>query len=127
VGHVGVWEAPWDYEDRVEQVSIPGLRYLHVIVPSRYDLAVMKLRRGVESDIEGIMEMHRVIPLDRGTLVDFYVRVDGIGERRSADITFCAGLSAIFGDATFRWTEVRLARLRGSKPSKRIKKWKETR
>ena len=46
---VGVWDAPYNYEDRLETYPLKGAKRLSVRVPEKHDLALMKMVRGQEN------------------------------------------------------------------------------
>jgi len=74
--HSGVADGPCDFESRLEQ-ALPELQRLVVTTPERHDLALMKISRGVEHDMEAIEAVHRQAPLDLDILVTRYVEEMG--------------------------------------------------
>ena len=66
---VAVFDAPYDYEDRLTPIDL-GLDKLQVVVPEKHDLALMKAVRGQENDLEAIEQIAQRVGLDRAILVD---------------------------------------------------------
>lgn len=66
---VGVYDAPYHYEDRLMTVDL-GLEKLQVVVPEKHDLVLMKTVRGQDNDLEAIVQMAQRVGLDMTTLVD---------------------------------------------------------
>lgn len=62
-GKSGVADGPYELEDRLQR-ALPGLRHLVVLVPERHDLALMKVIRGYEHDLEAIERMQPPLDLD---------------------------------------------------------------
>lgn len=62
-GKSGVADGPYELEDRLQR-ALPGLRRLVVLVPERHDLALMKIIRGYEHDLEAIERMQPPLDLD---------------------------------------------------------------
>jgi hypothetical protein len=64
-----VTDLPWNFEDRLKRVRGLRLKRLTMIVPDKYDLALSKMVRGYEHDLEAIASMHESHPLAEKTLV----------------------------------------------------------
>ena len=94
----GTYLAPYTYEDRLEDLQVPGLGFLHVLIPERHDLAITKIARGYTRDIDAVAAMHRCEPFDLPTLVERYQETWVTGPQGSADIGFRSALSGVFGD-----------------------------
>src|SRR4051812_41220821 len=58
---------PENFEDRLEPYELPGLQHLTIWLPEAHDLAMMKLARGLPHDVEGVLEIHKIEPLDKTT------------------------------------------------------------
>lgn len=69
---IGVYDAPYTYEDRIELTEIDGLRRLIVQLPERHDLAIMKISRAHARDLEAVADMHAQNPFDLPTLIARY-------------------------------------------------------
>jgi hypothetical protein len=69
IEYPAVAQAPWNYQDRLEPVTGLALGDLTVLVPERHDLALMKLMRSDERDLQVIAQMHQANPLDLDTLI----------------------------------------------------------
>jgi Nucleotidyltransferase of unknown function (DUF6036) len=68
VSFAAVAEAPYDFEDRLTPLTDLGLTRLTVVVPERHDLALMKMLRGYQHDIEVIEQIHQRQPLSLDVL-----------------------------------------------------------
>ena len=69
IGNATVTDLPWSYEERLKRVRGLRLKRLTMIVPDKYDLALSKMVRGYEHDLEAIASMHARHPLSEKTLV----------------------------------------------------------
>lgn len=69
VQYVGVFDPPYAYEYRLVPMQRPKLQKLKICFPERHDLALMKMVRGYENDIQTIEEIHQSNPLDLETLL----------------------------------------------------------
>ena len=72
----GVADAPFDFESRLQR-TLPELTRLVIMVPERHDLALMKVLRGDEQDLETITAMHRQVPFDQDLLIERYLEEMG--------------------------------------------------
>lgn len=70
IGTAAVADLPINYEDRLRQGRGLRLENLTVIVPDKYDLALSKVVRGYQHDIDAIAAIHRRRRLARKTLVE---------------------------------------------------------
>jgi hypothetical protein len=64
-----VADGPCAFESRLER-TLPRLRRLKVMVPKKHDLALMKVVRGDEHDLQAIEAIHQRSPLDLSILVE---------------------------------------------------------
>jgi len=85
VTYVGLFEPPYNYEFRLTAIQNPKLNRLKVHVPERHDLALMKMVRGYENDIQAIVEIHELKPLEFGVLVDRFM--DELGQVTGNPVT----------------------------------------
>lgn len=115
VRQTGMYFAPHDYEDRLETLQIPGLQQLRVEIPERHDLAIMKIARGLERDLDPLLEMQADEPFELETLVQRYDDTWVAGSQRLADIGFENALVAIFGDEEAEVGKALLAEARDRK------------
>lgn len=104
----GVVFAPDDYEERLERVSLGNLERLTVFVPEKHDLALMKVSRGLEHDLQGVEEIHRASPLQLETLLERFEQTWVVGSRRQFAISLLSALERLFGPETAAAEEVRL-------------------
>lgn len=89
---------PYDFEDRLQPVEIPGLKRLQVFLPEAHDLAIMKLARGLSHDLEGIEAIHQECPLGFETPIERYRNTDHIGSPAMFRLSLLAAVSRLFGD-----------------------------
>ncbi len=73
VSYVGVFEPPYCFEDRLSVLKKPALNKLNLLMPERHDLALMKVVRGYENDIQAIVEIHHSYPLDPAILIERFM------------------------------------------------------
>lgn len=100
---VTIFTAPDGFWDRLEPLDFPLLRHLVVDVPERHDLAVMKIARGFDRDLEAVVAMHAVEPFDPRTLVARFAHKWGPesgapGTEAEMDASFHTALTAFFGE-----------------------------
>jgi hypothetical protein len=114
---VGLYAAPYDYEDRRRPLEIAGLRLLRVLVPEVHDLALMKVARGLTHDLEAIDDVHRLHAFDLETLIARYfdTRTQVTGSLDLFKVSFLALIDRLFGADVAKKTEARLAN--GSPPA----------
>jgi hypothetical protein len=108
----GLYFAPYDHEERLEQLAVPGLKYLRVEIPERHDLAIMKIARGYDRDLEAVAQIHRAEALDLRTLVTRFDRTWITGPQRLADLAFLVAVETLFGGPAIATAERLLERLR---------------
>lgn len=73
VSVAGVFDGPYHFEDRLCLHTEQRLERLSVFVPEKHDLALMKVVRGYEHDLQVIQEMHRRSPLDESIMVGRFI------------------------------------------------------
>ena len=108
----GVYFAPYSHEERLRALDIPGLTRLTVEVPERHDLAIMKVARGLDRDLEALVQIHAIDPFDPGTLVERFHETWLTGPQRLADLGLLALIETLFGAAEADRAERRLETLR---------------
>lgn len=94
---VGIYSAPWDFEDRLQTLPIEGLRSLDVRVPEAHDLALMKMARGRTNDIDAIVLLHGYRPLSFDTLLERFREMEVQGSRTDFEISFVLTTERLFG------------------------------
>jgi hypothetical protein len=106
---VGLYAAPYDYEDRRRPIENAGLRFLRLLVPEVHDLALMKVARGLTHDLEALQDIHRGHAFDLETLIARYfdtrTQVTGSLELK---LSFLAFIERIFGERVAHDVERRL-------------------
>ena len=60
-------------EDRLTILKSPAFNKLHLYVPERHDLALMKMVRGYENDIQVIEEIHQTYPLELDIFIERFM------------------------------------------------------
>lgn len=95
---VGVAVPPENFEDRLEVIRIEGLRNLTIKVPERHDLALLKMARSNERDLNALRRMHSQLPFSLETLVTRYID-EGIdlGVPSVGRFNFVHGIGGLFG------------------------------
>jgi hypothetical protein len=69
-----------------------------VLVPERHDLAIMKLARGYEHDLQALEDIHRLHPFEVETLVARYEATEVVGPRRRFALALMDLIARLFGD-----------------------------
>lgn len=100
VSMAGVFDSPYYYEDRLQQYDPINLKFLKIYIPERHDLALMKIVRGYENDIQTICEIHENTPFCFETLVERFLKEmrQVIGRSNSIRMSFVLTISELFGD-----------------------------
>ncbi len=107
---VGLYAAPYDYENRRRPLEIAGLRFLRLLVPEVHDLALMKVARGLTHDLEALEDVHRGHAFDLETLIARYfdTRTQVTGSLELFKLSFLAFVERIFGERVAHDVERRL-------------------
>src|SRR5713226_8523285 len=95
---VGIAEAPEGLEQRAQRVALESATRLTVFVPERHDLAMMKLARGYEHDLQALEDIHRLQPFEVETLVARYHETEVAGPRRRFALALLDLIARLFGD-----------------------------
>jgi hypothetical protein len=100
VSMAGVFDPPYCYEDRLQQYDQINLKFLKVYVPEQHDLALMKIVRGYENDIQTICEIHENTPFCFETLIERFLTemTQVIGDSNTIRLNFLLAISELFGD-----------------------------
>ncbi len=100
VSMAGIFDPPYCYEDRLQQYDQINLKFLKVYVPEQHDLALMKLVRGYENDIQTICEIHENMPFCFETLIERFLTemTQVIGNSNTIKMNFLLAISELFGD-----------------------------
>ena len=96
---VGIYDAPYHYEDRLTPVDL-GLKKLRITVPEKHDLALMKIVRGQENDLEAIQQIADKVGLDMVTLVDRFKNemTHVIGGQEHLRANFLSVIEMLYGE-----------------------------
>ena len=99
VSDTAVAEVPIDYEDRLQR-QLADLPRLTVFALEKHDLALSKAVRAEENDLAAMDELHKLNPLDEGTLVTRYLNEmdQANGRRRGLDENFLLLISRLYGE-----------------------------
>ena len=97
VSQSGQAEGPENMEARFERV-LPHLSRLHVEVPERHDLVLMKTVRGYQHDLDMIAEIHQNSPLDLQVLIERFAETDPVGPPQRFKDNFLAVVERLFPD-----------------------------
>ena len=95
---VGIAEGPEGLEKRAQKIALEGATQLTVLVPERHDLAIMKLARGYEHDLQALEDIHRLHPFEVETLVARYEATEVVGPRRRFALALLDLIARLFGD-----------------------------
>jgi hypothetical protein len=101
IQNAAIGDLPRDYQSRLLH-PMPKLKQLHVVVPDRYDLALSKLLRATQPDLDICKEMHTSNPLDPKVLLDRYLAEMGhaIGSEADHDQNLVAAVEFLWDEAT---------------------------
>lgn len=113
LSNAAVADVPWNYQDRLICV-LPELRKLSVFTLEKHDLALSKVIRGSEQDLQQLAELHRLQVLDFETLVNrFITEMDHvIGDPKLLLLSFVVLIEELYGE--LQGIEVRRRVMTGS-------------
>ncbi|HEX5748558.1 MAG TPA: DUF6036 family nucleotidyltransferase [Archangium sp.] len=94
---VGTYFAPESFQERLQPYAIPGLRHLEVLLPEPHDLALMKLARGAEHDLQAIELLHSTHPLDPQVLLERFHETWVTGPRSMFAAAYVVLIDRLFG------------------------------
>jgi hypothetical protein len=116
IGPAGVPDAPWDFERRRVRV-LSRLQRLSVLVMEAHDLALSKLVRGVEGDMQHIRQLHAVRPLDFEVLLTrFLDEMSHVIKRAGeVDVNFYNCVDMLFGEVAAIRARRRVERRRSTR------------
>jgi Nucleotidyltransferase of unknown function (DUF6036) len=101
LGPAGVADAPYEFESRLVPVLAErGWKRLKLFALERHDLALSKIVRGVQGDIEHVVAIHRLQPLDFDTLIERYIHEmkHVVARRESLRSTLLWCIDELFGE-----------------------------
>jgi hypothetical protein len=112
VEHAAVADAPYNFEERLQPLELPGVTKLRLRVPEKHDLVLMKMIRGYEHDLETAREIHVEHRLDLDVLLERYTQEMShvVGDPHTLDLKLLALVERLFGDAGVATAEKRLSR-----------------
>jgi hypothetical protein len=95
----GIYEAPYDWEERRQIMTIAGVKKMKLFVPEAHDLALMKVSRGLTHDLDAVEDMHRKARLDLDTLIERYceLRTQHVGSLEELQLGFVSLVDRLFG------------------------------
>ena len=94
---VGVANVPEDYEDRLTEIFPKVFQHLRLFALDPYDLALSKLERNIERDIEDVKYLAKAVPFDLEVLKTRYEKELRwqLGNPRREDLTLRLWIDAI--------------------------------
>jgi hypothetical protein len=97
--YASIFDGPVNYEDRLQTQTHLGLDHLLVRVPERHDLALMKVIRGEEHDLQVIREMHEHEALSLDVLLGRFQHemTHVMGQLSMIRLNFLALIELLFG------------------------------
>jgi hypothetical protein len=100
---------------RLARLDVPGVQFLAVRVPERHDLALMKLGRGEQPDLDAVAALHAAHPLSLEILVERYVLEMGdvVGSRWKHDMALLSIVELLWGDSAADEVERRIGQRQG--------------
>ncbi|MBL7542743.1 MAG: hypothetical protein JNL11_02955 [Bdellovibrionaceae bacterium] len=97
----GVFSPPENYRERMRKKTFPKKK-LRVWYLDQYDLAISKIDRGIEKDLEDLKRVHAKSPFEVNTLVEIfnneYIKVSAIGNPREKMMTLLDLVSMLFDE-----------------------------
>lgn len=104
---VGVADFPYDYEDRLQNYSIEGMKYLIVQVPEKHDLVLMKMIRGQENDLNAAEQIHENEGLSAETLLTRILKelTHVTGDKKRIKDQFLAMFEVLYDEDTLSSAE----------------------
>ena len=104
VSYVGQFEPPYAFESRLKAIDGLKLDKLILSVPERHDLALMKIVRGYENDIQAIEEMHEVQPFYLEIFIERFMTemTQAIGNPNVIRLNFLLMTEKLFGSAVMK-------------------------
>jgi len=97
---VSVFDAPYEYENRLEPLAIRGLKKLKLFVPERHDWAFMKITRLLEKDIKHIQEAAKTVGFSKELFLErFLSEMTHIEPQRRLILDFLAMMEVLYGKA----------------------------
>jgi hypothetical protein len=108
----GVEDGPHEYEARLERYEIKGLKKLTLYVPEKHDLALMKIMRANENDLETISEMKKNVGLEFEILLErFCNEMKHVhGDPGILRLNFFAAVEKAFSNAELSIAEKRVTK-----------------
>jgi hypothetical protein len=94
---VGIADVPDGTETRATPATL-GTTRLTVLIPEQHDLAMMKLGRGYEHDLQALEDIHRKQPFSIDVLVERFKATEVIGPRRWFALAFLDLVARLFGE-----------------------------
>jgi hypothetical protein len=98
LGPASVYDGPYEYENRLERISLPGVKRLQIFVPEKHDWALMKIVRLIEKDIQDIKEAARTVGFDKKVLLNRFLdeMTHLVGPRKKLIENFLAMMEELY-------------------------------
>lgn len=106
LGRAGVADPPYAFEDRLQR-AMPHLEKLTIRILEKHDLALSKIVRGDEHDMQHIEALHDADPLDRDVLIERFIKEmsAAIGNPRMIALGFLVCIDRLFGEKDRAYAE----------------------
>ena len=100
LGYASVFDAPYEYESRLQRLPLKGLRNLKVLVPEKHDWALMKIVRFEDKDLAHLKAAAAGVGFDLRIFEDrFLSEMTHVLPRERLVHHFLAMVEELFGDA----------------------------
>lgn len=111
LSHKGVFHPPDGYRERMKFLDFPK-KNLRVFYLDKYDLAISKIDRGIQKDIDDIVAVHERSPFDSEELIrifnEEYIKVSAIGDPRVKMMNLLDLIATLFGDDVMENAKVKI-------------------
>lgn len=107
----GVFFPPDGYRSRMKFLDFPK-RNLRVYYLDKYDLAISKIDRGIQKDMDDIVAVHEKSPFELEELINIfskeYITVAAVGDPRGKMMNLLDVISRLFGDEAMNVAKVKI-------------------
>ena len=107
----GIFYPPDGYRERMEFLDFPNKK-LRVFYLNQYDLAISKIDRGFQKDMDDIKAVHKKSPYQCQELIrifnDEYIHVSAIGDPRTKKMSLLLLILELFGKAVMEESKAKI-------------------
>lgn len=107
----GVFFPPDGYRSRMKFLDFPK-RNLRVYYLDKYDLAISKIDRGIQKDMDDIVAVHEKSPFELEELINIfskeYITVAAVGDPRGKMMNLLDVIFRLFGDEVMNVAKVKI-------------------